>query len=96
MLEHAERNAINAARDQHLKLAGSTMYGSLFPCADCARAIVAAGISRLVVPSLSSDPARDSKWLDHYRYAYEIFDLAGIRVDVGSNDGEGAQSLKKA
>lgn len=96
MLEHAERNAINAARDQQLRLAGSTMYGSLFPCADCARAIVAAGISRLVVPGLSSDPARDSKWLDHYRYAQKIFDLAGVRVDVGTNDDQGAQSLKKA
>jgi dCMP deaminase len=86
VLEHAERNAINAARDQRLALAGATMYGSLFPCADCARAIVAAGISRLVVPKLDGDPARDSKWLDHYRYAHMILDLAGVRVDVGSNE----------
>ncbi|MER9216163.1 deaminase [Mesorhizobium sp. M0663] len=86
MLEHAERNAINAARDNRLSLQGATMYGSLFPCADCARAIVAAGISRLVVPSPGGDPARDTKWLNHYRYAHRMLELAGVHVDMVPND----------
>nr|WP_295808469.1 deaminase [uncultured Nitratireductor sp.] len=100
MLEHAERNAINAARDKLQLLKGATMYGTLFPCADCARAIVAAGISRLVVPGLSDDPDRDKKWLDHYRYAHKILDQAGVRVDVESNDdltsGQDVRGIKKA
>lgn len=81
VLEHAERNAINSARDNGLRLDGATMYGTLFPCADCARAIVAAGISRLVVPAPGGNSARDRKWLDHYRYARKIFDLGGILVE---------------
>jgi dCMP deaminase len=85
VLEHAERNAINAARDDGRSLAGATMYGNLFPCADCARAIVAAGIVRLVVPA-PGDLDRDQKWLDHYRYAHRIFELAGVRVDLSSED----------
>ncbi|WP_296740467.1 deaminase [Mesorhizobium sp.] len=88
VLEHAERNAINAARDRRVNLEGSTMYGTLFPCADCARAIVAAGISRLVVPTPGGDSVRDLKWLNHYRYALQILDLAGIVVDTAPAEAE--------
>lgn len=82
MLEHAERNAIYAARDGGVSLVGATMYGTLFPCADCARAIVAAGIGRLVVSTADNDPRRDEKWRDHYNYARQIFDMAGVAVDL--------------
>jgi dCMP deaminase len=82
LLEHAERNAINSARDQGISIQGATMYGTLFPCADCARAIVSAGISRLVVPGPGGNPQRDEKWLQHYQYAHKIFDLAGVVVDI--------------
>ena len=84
VLEHAERNAIFAANAQEKSLIGATMYGSLFPCADCARAIVASGLSRLVVPATQPDPIRDAKWMDHYYHAERILTLAGIVVDVVS------------
>ena len=45
--EHAERNAIYVASLGTSTL-GSTMYLSWYPCADCARAIIQAGIGRLV------------------------------------------------
>jgi deoxycytidylate deaminase len=61
---------------------GATMYGTLFPCADCARAIVAAGLSRLVVLGLDKDPMRDAKWLEHYRYAERILAMAGVAVEI--------------
>jgi len=82
MFEHAERNAIHGACTQGVSLVGATMYGTLFPCADCARAIVAAGLSRLVVPDAGIDPERDQKWRDHYRYAKQILSLGGVRVDI--------------
>lgn len=82
VLEHAERNAIFSAYAQGKVLAGATMYSTLFPCADCARAIVAARLSRLVVLGLEKDPIRDEKWLDHYRHAERILALAGVAVDV--------------
>jgi dCMP deaminase len=85
MLEHAERNAINAARNGGKSVASATMYGTLFPCADCARAIVAAGISRLVVSGPGGNPDRDRKWIDHYRYAHRILELARVRVDIDSD-----------
>jgi dCMP deaminase len=47
-IEHAERIAIyTCARLGHMT-EGSTIYLTWFPCADCARAIVCAGIKRLV------------------------------------------------
>ena len=38
--EHAERNAIYNSARNGMRLKGSTLYATLFPCADCARAIV--------------------------------------------------------
>jgi dCMP deaminase len=86
LLEHAERNAIYAAYAEGKSLAGATMYGTLFPCADCARAIVAAGLSRLVIFGLGENPDRDEKWLEHYRYAKEILARAGLTVEIVDPD----------
>jgi dCMP deaminase len=80
MLEHAERNAIALARNEGHMLRGTTMYSSLFPCADCARAIVAAGIGRLVAPNFSGR-AEDEKWQEHFKYAVEILRLGGVQLD---------------
>ncbi|NEW92520.1 deaminase [Rhodopseudomonas sp. BR0M22] len=82
VLEHAERNAIFSALTHGKSLRGATMYGTLFPCADCARAIAAAGISRLIVVGSSLDPSRDEKWLNHYRHAEHILAMAGIKISV--------------
>ncbi|MBY3030981.1 hypothetical protein HF265_18055 [Rhizobium leguminosarum] len=81
MLEHAERNAIFSAHNRGISLDGATMYGTLFPCADCARAIVAAGIRRLVVSTGDHDTQRDQKWRDHYLYARQIFKMGGVEVE---------------
>ena len=78
VLEHAERNAIRNACRSGKNLDRATMYLSLFPCADCARAIVASGIKCLVVPEIAKDSVRDEKWLEHYNYASLILDKAGI------------------
>lgn len=81
ILEHAERNAISEAYRQGSSLQGATIYVTLFPCSDCARAISSAGISRMVVPRTSVPTDRDQKWLEHYRYAEEILTGSGIAVD---------------
>jgi dCMP deaminase len=86
VLEHAERNAIFDALLPRNLLKGATMYSTLFPCADCARAIVASGVSRLVVLGVELDLDRDQKWLDHYRHAARIFELAGIVAETINPD----------
>lgn len=46
--EHAERNAINNAAAHGIRLLGATLFIPWFPCADCTRGIIQAGIGRLV------------------------------------------------
>lgn len=86
VLEHAERNAIFDALVRGTSLNGATLYSTLFPCADCARAMVATGVSRLVVFGLDQDSSRDQKWLAHYRHAQHIFELAGVDVQTVSSE----------
>lgn len=45
--EHAERNAIYNAARGGISIDGCRLYCSLFPCADCTRAIIQSGIVQL-------------------------------------------------
>lgn len=47
-IEHAERGVIYAAAKAGIITAGATLYCPWFACADCARAIICAGITRVV------------------------------------------------
>jgi len=53
--EHAERNAIYNAARLGIKLEGSTLFCTHLPCDACARAIIQAGIKRVVYN-------RSNKW----------------------------------
>lgn len=57
-IEHSERNALYAAARVGKATEGSTMYMDWFPCADCARAIVQAGVRVLYCGPLPSDDGR--------------------------------------
>lgn len=75
--EHAERNAIYAAARNGIPLGGCRVYLPWFPCVDCARAIVQAGIVELV--SLEPDVA-DAQWGEGFRVSLELLKEAGVRV----------------
>ena len=48
---HAERRAISIAANEGISSKGATIYmNEWFPCADCAKSIIEAGITRLVTP----------------------------------------------
>jgi dCMP deaminase len=66
--EHAERNAIYNAVRRGVPLLGSTIYTTLFPCCECARAIVQSGIAYVV--SVEPD------WTDDHRKATTRFDVS--------------------
>lgn len=68
---HSELNAILNFRGGTLE--GSTLYVSLFPCNDCAKAIIQAGIRTVVY---DSDKYADS---DATRASKRMFDAAGVR-----------------
>lgn len=77
LIEHAERAAIYKANAAGINLDGATMYGTRFPCSDCARAIVWSGIQRLVLPQGFSGEVR---WLPSQRAALRILRESGVRV----------------
>lgn len=67
---HAELNAILNNRNNNLD--GTTLYVSLFPCNECAKAIIQSGIKRVVYYSdkhAHKDSTKASK---------KMFDMAGI------------------
>lgn len=69
---HAEMNAIlNSSRKN---LEGCIVYATLFPCNECAKAIIQSGISEVVYLSdkyKSTDVVKASKWM---------FETAGVKM----------------
>ncbi len=76
-LEHAERSVIYTALAVGEQLDGSTIYCTRFPCSDCARAIIAVGIKRIVVAKGFAD---EGDWVISQRSALKLFRLAGTTV----------------
>ena len=76
-IEHAERNAIFAAARRGLGTAGATLIATFHPCADCARAIVQAGIATL--HTLAPDFA-DPLWGAAFHCSRVILEEGGVRV----------------
>ncbi len=75
--EHAERNAIFSAARVGVSLLRSTMYLPWFPCPDCARAIVQAGIGTLV--AVTPDHA-DPRWGEGFPASEGILGECGVAV----------------
>jgi len=75
--EHAERNAIYNAGRMGLSLLGCTMYlngDHGFPCSDCARAIVQAGIEAFV----GLAPDFNNRYGESYRQTIVMWQEAGV------------------
>lgn len=79
---HAEAVALGEAQRTGVHLSGATVYVTLEPCSHrgrtppCADALVAAGVSRVVVGLEDPDPRVGGRGLDRLR-------AAGIEVEVG-------------
>jgi dCMP deaminase len=84
-IEHAERNVIFAASRAGLATAGATLITTFHPCADCARAIVQAGIA--TVHTLAPDFA-DPLWGAAFRFSCAILDEGGVRAVYLERDPE--------
>lgn len=70
---HAELNAILNAP---FELEGCTLYVTQPPCHECAKAIVQAGIRRVLRPGFRTT----SKWLESWFLADEIFKEASVEL----------------
>ena len=76
--EHAERNAILLAARYGHRCQGTVMYQTWFPCADCARAIIQAGIVRVVC---QKPDFKDERWGASFVAARAMLVEAGTTID---------------
>jgi dCMP deaminase len=83
-IEHGERNAIfNAARNG-IKTANSIMYTQGIPCVDCARAVIQAGVTKIVCHKQWEDAFKEltadgRTWTQDI--SAEMFAEAGVTVE---------------
>jgi dCMP deaminase len=78
--EHAERNAIYNAARIGVSTLGTTMYMTCgLSCADCARGIINAGISKIVLRK--GKGANNQKWQESAERSVQMFKEAGIVVE---------------
>ena len=81
--EHAERNAIYNAARAGTSIEGCVLYSTLFPCADCARAIVQSGIITL---NTFASPENDPTYARSFKVATELMSEGGVEVRVFADD----------
>jgi dCMP deaminase len=75
--EHAERNAIYHAARHGVSLKDCKMYVTLFPCADCARAMIQSGITKIIAPEPNLN---HEVWGDHFKAAIQMMEEAKIEM----------------
>jgi dCMP deaminase len=76
-MEHAERNAIFEAAKLGVATEAATLATTFFPCIDCARAIVQAGIARLCTPAPDYS---DAVWGQAFLRSRVILEEGGVRM----------------
>jgi len=94
--EHAERNAVYQAARAGVSLAGGTLYvwvegerDRLGPCADCARAVIQAGLVR-VVTRHPAGPVPE-RWAASCAAAAEMLAEAGVEL-TSARDPDGCHA----
>jgi len=79
-VEHAERGAIYDAARNGKSTVGATMFVPWAACADCGRAIICAGISKVVVHRRMMDATPDH-WKESIKSAMIMLSEAGVVID---------------
>jgi len=79
-IEHAERGAIYDAAKKGHSTKGSTMFVLWAACADCGRAIIRAGVEKVVVHQGYMDKT-PPHWKESIEAAFIMLEEAGIVVD---------------
>ncbi len=70
---HAELNAIIQAATASFSPEGATLYTTTRPCSSCTKAIINAGIKRVVFTQDYTDPLLRSGWLNTDEVNFELY-----------------------
>lgn len=82
-VEHAERNAIYNATLNGISLNGSICIITMFPCCDCARAIIQCGIKEIYSPELNEKNytlEKLNKWMSIWLVSIDFFNKTDIKI----------------
>ena len=87
-IEHADRNAIYNAARIGVSTKGCKTYLPFYPCVDCARGIVSAGINEVVVGSSTfsarlrdmQEAGRTYETIRDNQIVEEMFDECGVKL----------------
>lgn len=80
-VEHAERGAIFAAAKAGIATDRATLYCPWFACADCARAIILAGVTRVVGHTVPRAQA-NGRWAESIAAADQMLREAGVQIEL--------------
>lgn len=75
--EHGERNAIYSAAFKGVSTRGCRIYVTGIPCADCARAIVQAGIVEVIIQERKEFGC---EWEESCKVTLQMFEEAGVKL----------------
>jgi len=83
--EHSERNAIYNAGRNGVSLIGCTLYVNWLPCVDCARSIIQAGITKVVIhkqgqEAFDANSGATHTWTDSHDMVWQMMVEAGLTV----------------
>ncbi|HWE50827.1 MAG TPA: deaminase [Bryobacteraceae bacterium] len=83
-IEHAERNAIYLAARRGIATEGCTLVVELIPCVECARALIQAGIARVVINRDRSAEYDSARYSFEHPTALAMMAEAGVLVRFAS------------
>lgn len=75
--EHAERNSIYNAARSGTSIDNSIAVITMFPCCDCARALIQSGVSTII--TIKPD-MKCPRWGESFRYSMEMFGEVGTSL----------------
>jgi dCMP deaminase len=84
-IEHSERNAIYNAARVGIPLNGCRIYMDFFPCADCCRAIIQAGIKEIIISSKNYDKKEaywNERWKDQMNASKQMLKEANVNIKI--------------
>lgn len=80
VIEHAERNSLFKAARLGIGTQGMILVCPWSACADCARAIICCGITKLITHQQAFDRS-PQRWVDSIGIAYTMLHEAGVEVE---------------
>lgn len=80
--EHAERNAIYNAARNGIPLEGCVAYVTMQPCADCTRALIQSGITKIIAKLV---PNKNEIWAENFKRSMDMCEQTGVEMIICSD-----------